>query len=113
MNFSQGRAAVCFQKRCGYVDLNGKLVIPMSFLAVSPFSGGYAFVTLDGQRDGAITRTGAVLFRVKNADQVYYPDRGLFRVDRDCPGGTPGSTRSTVPCGTLCFDLKGRQVWPQ
>jgi hypothetical protein len=60
-NFDGGLARVCLQKKCGYIDKTGKIVIPLKFNdAAQEFKDGLAWVKI-GDRLGYIDKTGKVL----------------------------------------------------
>lgn len=56
-----GLMAVCRNDRCGFMDTNGKLVIPLKYRSVEDFQEGLAAVTSDGNRYGFIDREGKLV----------------------------------------------------
>jgi hypothetical protein len=59
-NFSEGMAAVRVKQKWGYIDLNGKMVIPPQFSDAGPFTGGYASVSNGGNAAITIDRSGKI-----------------------------------------------------
>ncbi|MBI1992496.1 MAG: WG repeat-containing protein, partial [Candidatus Omnitrophica bacterium] len=55
---SEGLLAFSTNRKWGYVDRAGELVIPPQFDAAQPFSGGLAAVRI-GHKEGYINKTGA------------------------------------------------------
>jgi hypothetical protein len=59
-NFDNGLARVCSNRKCGYIDKTGKIVIPLKFDdAAQKFRDGLAWVKI-GERRGFIDKTGKV-----------------------------------------------------
>jgi WG repeat protein len=56
-----GLISVCRKDRCGFIDIHGKLVIPLKYQGVDDFQEGLAAVTSDGSRYGFIDRTGKLV----------------------------------------------------
>lgn len=56
--FSEGLAAVRISDRWGYIDREGVLAIPPSFIDVEPFCAGLAHVADQQRRWGYIDRSG-------------------------------------------------------
>ena len=53
-----GLMSVCRNDRCGFMDIHGKLAIPLKYKSVDDFQEGLAAVTTDGNRYGFIDRNG-------------------------------------------------------
>ena len=53
-----GLISVCRNDRCGFMDIHGKLAIPLKYKGVDDFQEGLAAVTTDGNRYGFIDREG-------------------------------------------------------
>ena len=63
--FSDGLASVCNEGKCGYIDNTGKVVIPLNYVAASPFFNGFATITILSEAGNEISqiidKTGKVL----------------------------------------------------
>lgn len=57
VHFREGLAGVSKKGKCGYIDINGNIVLPLEYDSVSSFSGNYARVTKD-KRTFIIDKTG-------------------------------------------------------
>ena len=72
--FSEGLAAVCKQGLWGYIDREGKLVIPCQFKKAGSFSDGYAVVDKSGtglpSDYGYIDKTGKFILTAKDIKKV-------------------------------------------
>ncbi len=56
-----GLISVCRKDRCGFMDIHGKLAIPLKYKGVDDFQEGLAAVTTDGNRYGFIDRKGKLV----------------------------------------------------
>jgi hypothetical protein len=70
-DFSDGVAAVCKEKKCGYIDKNNRVVIPFKFSSVYPFSNGYAFASIDSLF-GIINKKGEFIVPPKYSEGCCY-----------------------------------------
>ncbi|HNT29180.1 MAG TPA: WG repeat-containing protein, partial [bacterium] len=55
--FSEGLAGACTNKRCGFIDKEGAIVVPLTYDEVRPFNDGLAPVRI-GRTWGYIDKTG-------------------------------------------------------
>lgn len=62
--FSEDLARVYKDGKFGYIDLNGKLVIPLKYTSANDFKDGYAQVSIDG-KFGYIDKKGKVVIPLK------------------------------------------------
>ena len=75
--FSEGLAAVCQEKKWGFIDRTGKLVIPAQFNHVGSFSEGLAPVKSEAeQKWGFIDRTGKLAIPYAFTDAKILPRSG-------------------------------------
>ena len=94
--FHDGLARVSLDKKIGYIDKTGAVVIPMIYddydrydaplgNHAGDFSGGIAVVCL-GNKFGLIDKSGKMLTQFKYASIPYVYDEGFVRVclDKDC-----------------------------
>lgn len=56
-----GLISVCRNDRCGFMDIHGKLAIPLKYKSVDDFQEGLAAVSTDGERYGFIDREGKLV----------------------------------------------------
>jgi len=76
--YRSGRALVGNKGRYGYVDPNGKEVIPMDFTAAGDFENGLAIVALD-ELWGIIDTNGSEIVPIQYQN-VWHPKSGMIRV---------------------------------
>jgi len=55
---SEGLIDVCHAGKCGFVDAQGKIIVPLKFKYAESFAEGLAAAALDGNKYGFIDRTG-------------------------------------------------------
>jgi hypothetical protein len=75
-----------WRSRCGYIDLSGKLVIPLQYADASAFRQGLARVQTGEQRYGFIDPTGRLVIAPKFADADEFSE-GLAGVRLEPEGG--------------------------
>jgi hypothetical protein len=56
-----GLISVCRNNRCGFIDIHGKLAIPLKYKRADDFQEGLAAVTADGNRYGFVNRDGKLV----------------------------------------------------
>jgi len=61
--FADGMAAVRIGEKWGYLDAQGKLVIPPQFVGALPFHDGLGMVVFPGGQTGWIDKTGAAVWK--------------------------------------------------
>lgn len=107
--FSEGLAGVCERDRCGYIDVDGKLVVPLQYAAVASFSEGLAFVS-GAEKQGFIDPTGAFAFELEREFSLFAVNRfseGLVKITQTrviAPG------RASIKFGY--YDRQGKPVIP-
>ena len=94
--FSEGLAAVVTDEGCGFIDANGRIVIPPEYDLAAPFSEGLAAVLKDGKA-GAVDAKGNVVVPLEYDNFLPFSE-GLARVYKEGKWG--------------CIDTKGRVVIP-
>lgn len=99
--FVDRRAAVRINKKWGYINELGEMIIPAQFDWAASFSDGLAFVKFELQGEGYFIDTnGRVVFRTDAS--VRRPFRnGLVQL-MSC---------ITKPCQSMYVDKQGRTVW--
>jgi hypothetical protein len=60
-----GLMSVCRNDRCGFMNIKGKLVIPLKYKNTGDFQEGLAAVTSDGQHYGFIDRDGKLVLAAR------------------------------------------------
>lgn len=82
-NFSEGMAAVCISASWGFINTDGKVVIPMKYDGVEDFKGGKATV-YKGDYTITIDKTGKEIRKVKNKpnQKVVTPKYGLNKEEQ-------------------------------
>lgn len=60
----EGLIGVEKNEKCGFIDLQGKEIIPLTYETVALFSNGLSMVKLDGKW-GAIDKTGKIIYEIK------------------------------------------------
>jgi len=60
-----GLMSVCRNERCGFMDIKGKLAIPLKYKSTGDFQEGLAAVTSDGDRYGFIDRDGRLVLAAR------------------------------------------------
>lgn len=94
--FSEGLAPVQKNGKYGYIDSNGKVVIPLQYDWCDKFSDGLAPVEKDG-RYGYIDRTGKMVLFLQD-DYAFPFSEGLARVEKDGKWGYIDRTgKVTIP----------------
>jgi hypothetical protein len=69
------------KERCGFIDLKGKVVVPLTYKRVMQFNGGVASVTNDEVRWGAIDPKGQVVVPLVYDEPLTFHD-GLSLVEQ-------------------------------
>ena len=85
--------------RWGYVDAEGRLVIPCRYAAAAPFSEGRAAVQIPGERWGYIDTTGLMVIAPEYAVASPFAD-SLAWVE--LPGGRRGRQRKNAGARRPC-----------
>jgi hypothetical protein len=62
---TEGVMAVCRHDKCGFIDVHGKVVVPLRFKGAEYFQEGLAAVSLDGSHYGFIDHTGKFVLDAK------------------------------------------------
>jgi hypothetical protein len=95
--YSENRAAVQLKDKWGFIDENGKKVVPLKYDEVNPFQDGLARVQSDGQW-GFIDKNGKEVVPLKY-DKVNPFQEGLARVQSDGKWGfIDASGEEVIPC---------------
>ncbi len=87
-----GLISVCRKDRCGFMDIHGKLAIPLKYKGVDDFQEGLAAVTTHGNRYGFIDRRASLfspnVTKPRSAPRTFW--RGTIR-ERPGAGGLQGT----------------------
>jgi len=94
--FNDGLAVVRIDRKYGYIDKTGKIVIPVEYYAVRPFSEGLAVVckSISGKY-GVIDKTGKVIIPLEY-DCIYPFSEGLAAAYKGGKMGFIDKTNKTV-----------------
>lgn len=95
--FHNGVARVSFEARYGYIDTNGKEIIPCNLPRARPFAEGKAFIQRKGLGTQCINTKGEVLFSTKGWVQFDYREgKAIIRKE--------GQSYFIDSAGTVLFD---------
>ena len=81
---------------CGFMDLQGNVVIPQQFYSTSPFYDGYAVVESDNNEEAVIDKTGSFVVPYQQYDEITNFRNGLFCVKKDGKYGIINAERNVV-----------------
>jgi hypothetical protein len=105
-NFDGGLARVCLNRKCGYIDKTGTIVIPLQFNdAAQKFRDGLAWVKI-GDRLGYIDKTGKVVIPARYG----VPSRGKGGMEGEVskPGDRYFSASSNFDRGLAPVMIPGK-----
>jgi hypothetical protein len=97
----------------GYIDPNGKLVIPLQWTDAGKFFGGLAVVRINA-KCGCIDRNGARVVPLEwdDAEVVNAADgKAYVRLARVKQGSLPSSKDGAAPAEVRWVDATGRTLW--
>lgn len=105
VNFQEGMAKVQVNKKDGYINNKGEIVIDPQFTKALPFSEGLAAVMIENDKLGYINKQGQVVFEMPiNPWEFFYPSGSSIPGQPNFSGGFVWTSE------LVYFDKEGNQV---